>query len=100
MKPAWSGRATGIGIATAIVASVAAFGGATEAIVAAKAGAQNGPIAFARATKSFHDSFTYTIQRDGAHRTPLLPGFHSGAPHWAPDGRRIAVNSGLSQKCP
>jgi Tol biopolymer transport system component len=67
--------------------------------VATVAGA-NGRIAFARFDPALGDDVTYTMNADGSDLRPLFPGFTSGAPHWAPDGTDVAVNSGLGNICP
>jgi dipeptidyl aminopeptidase/acylaminoacyl peptidase len=60
----------------------------------------NGRIAFARATPDFQNDQTFTANADGSDVRELLPGFTSGSPHWSPDGRHVAVTSGLDTACP
>jgi TolB protein len=60
----------------------------------------NGRIAFARATPDQQDDQTFTANADGSDVRELLPGFTSGSPHWSPDGRFVAVISGLGTTCP
>ena len=58
----------------------------------------NGRIVFSRFDPAVDDSFTYIADADGSVR-PLFREFTSGAPTWAPDGRHVAVISGLGQPC-
>src|SRR5436190_22922041 len=58
----------------------------------------NGRIAFSRFDPQADDSFTYILSADGSVR-PLLPEYTSGSPDWSPDGRHVAVISGLGQPC-
>ena len=44
------------------------------------------------------DSYTYITRADGTVR-PLFPDYTSGSPNWSPDGRYVAVISGLGQGC-
>ena len=60
----------------------------------------NGRIAFARATPDRQDDQSFTANADGSDVRELLPGFTSGSPHWSPDGRQVAVISGLDIPCP
>jgi TolB protein len=60
----------------------------------------NGRIAFARATPDHQDDQTFTANADGSDVRELLPEFTSGSPHWSPDGRYVAVISGLGAACP
>jgi Tol biopolymer transport system component len=56
----------------------------------AKVSGPNGQIAFARADPATGEDYTYAANPDGTHVEPLLP-FGSQAPHWSPDGSRVAV---------
>jgi Tol biopolymer transport system component len=58
----------------------------------------NGRIVFSRFDPAADDSFTYILGSDGTAR-PLFPAFTSGSPNWSPDGRHVAVISGLGQSC-
>ena len=59
---------------------------------------QNGRIVFSRFDPAADDSYTYITRSDGTVR-PLFPDFTSGSPNWSPDGRHVAVISGLGQGC-
>jgi TolB protein len=72
----------------------------TAAPGVAKVAGTNGRIAFARYDPAFGDSFTYTANPDGSDIKPLLPGYTSELPRWSPDGREVAVFSGLGIPCP
>jgi Tol biopolymer transport system component len=78
---------------------IAALSAATVP-VAARTGGVNGRIAFARATPDRQDDVAYIADSDGTNLRELLPGFTSGSPHWSPDGREVAVISGLGTTCP
>lgn len=58
----------------------------------------NGRIVFSRSDPAVDDNFTYILGADGTAR-PLFPDFTSGSPNWSPDGRHVAVISGLGQQC-
>jgi Tol biopolymer transport system component len=58
----------------------------------------NGRIVFSRFDPEADDSFTYIRDADGTVR-PLFPDFTAGSPNWSPDGRHVAVISGLGQPC-
>jgi Tol biopolymer transport system component len=58
----------------------------------------NGGVVFSRYDPQVDDSYTYIVESDGSVQ-PLFPAFTSGGPHWSPDGRRVAVVSGLGQQC-
>jgi Tol biopolymer transport system component len=66
----------------------------------AKVPGKNGEIAFARATESGDDSFTFTLSPSGGTPSALFPSFTSGSPHWSPNGKRVAVVSFLGAPCP
>jgi Tol biopolymer transport system component len=66
--------------------------------VMAVAPPENGRIVFSRFDPEADDSFTYITTSDGNVR-PLFPDYTSGSPNWSPDGRRVAVISGLGQGC-
>jgi TolB protein len=72
----------------------------SAAPAAAKVAGPNGRIAFARYDPNFGDSFTYTANPDGSDVRALLPAYTSGSPRWSPDGREVAVVSGLGVPCP
>jgi Tol biopolymer transport system component len=54
----------------------------------------NGRIVFSRFDPEADDNFTYIARADGTVR-PLFPDYTSGSPNWSPDGRHVAVISGL-----
>ena len=58
----------------------------------------NGRIVFSRYDPAVDDNYTYIVESDGSVQ-PLFPAFTSGSPQWSPDGRRVAVISGLGQQC-
>src|SRR5215212_9510054 len=58
----------------------------------------NGRIVFARSDPEVDDNFTYIVGSDGSVQ-PLFSEYPSSAPHWSPDGTRVAVVSGLGQAC-
>ena len=66
----------------------------------AKVPGPNGQIAFARANESFDNSFTYTLSPAGGNPAALFPSYPSASPHWSPDGKSVAVVSGLGAPCP
>jgi Tol biopolymer transport system component len=66
---------------------------------AAKVPGPNGRIVFSRYDPAADDNFTYTANPDGSNPQPLFPAFHSGGPHWSPDGTEVAVVSGLDSPC-
>ena len=55
---------------------------------------KNGRILFSRFDPAADDNYTYIVGADGAVR-PLFPDYTSGSPNWSPDGRHVAVISGL-----
>jgi Tol biopolymer transport system component len=59
---------------------------------------ENGRIVFSRFDPAAEDSYTYITRADGTVR-PLFPDYTSGSPNWSPDGRHVAVISGLGQGC-
>jgi TolB protein len=81
-----------------VCAIIVAF--AAPAAVQAGPPVANGRIAFARATPDFQNDQTFTANADGSDIRPLFPAFESSSPHWSPDGRSIAVTSGLGAPCP
>jgi Tol biopolymer transport system component len=88
-----TGRGRLVGLVVVGLAAVAALP------AAAKTPGLNGRIAFDRANRT-GDNFTYTANPDGTHVRPLFPAYPSESPHWSPDGRKIAVISGLGKPCP
>jgi Tol biopolymer transport system component len=60
----------------------------------------NGQVAFSRYDPELGDSVTYVANPDGTGQWELLPGYTSGSPYWSPDGRYVAVVSGLDNECP
>jgi TolB protein len=86
--------------AAAALVVIALIGTATASVSSATALPTNGRIAFARATPDHQDDQTFTANADGSDVHELLPGFTSGSPHWSPDGRHVAVISGLGAPCP
>jgi Tol biopolymer transport system component len=80
--------------ATTLLASVAVTGPA-----GAKVPGPNGQIAFTRAVAGSEDNVTFVANPDGTHMHQLLPGLHSEAPHWSPDGTEIAVLSDGGLPC-
>lgn len=88
-------------VALAAASSVLLLGlTAARTPAAAQEPGTNGRIAFARFDPAQQDDVTFTANPDGSDMRPLLPGFTSGAPHWSPDGREVAVISGLGAICP
>lgn len=85
---------------TMTVVVIALLGFATAMPAGATSAVTNGRIAFARATPDHQDDQTFTANADGSDVRELLPGFTSGSPHWSPDGRYVAVISGLGVACP
>ncbi len=77
---------------------------ATIALVSAASNAtaggtpQNGRIVFSRQDPAGGDNYTYITRADGTVR-PLFPEFSADSPNWSPDGRHVAVISGLGQGC-
>lgn len=57
---------------------------------AGKVAGTTGRIAFARYDPALGDTVTYTANPDGSHLRQLFPGA-SEAPHWSPDGSRVAI---------
>jgi TolB protein len=72
---------------------------ATAAANAKAPAPSNGRIAFSRYDPLLDDNVTYTVNPDGSDTQPLFPGYSSNAPHWSPDGSRVAVFSGLGAEC-
>lgn len=66
----------------------------------AKVSGPNGQIAFARYDQSIGDDVTYTVDPDGSHLQALFPGMQTSAPHWSPDGSKLALQAGLNNPCP
>ena len=79
---------------------IGAFGAGLAQPSMATAGPTNGRIAFARATPDGQNDRTYSANADGTDVRELFPAFESGSPHWSPDGRHVAVISGLGAPCP
>ena len=86
--------------AAAALVVIGLIGAATASPSSATSAPANGRIAFARATPDRENDRTYTANADGTDVRELLPGFTSGSPHWSPDGRSVAVISGLGAPCP
>ena len=59
---------------------------------------RNGRIVFSRQDPSGENNYTYITGADGTVRR-LFPAYPSDAPNWSPDGRYVAVISGLDQGC-
>ena len=59
---------------------------------------QNGEIVFSRFDPEAEDNYTYIARADGTVRK-LFPDYTSGSPNWSPDGRHVAVISGLGHEC-
>ena len=59
---------------------------------------QNGRIVFSRQDPAGEENYTYITRADGTVR-PLFPEYTAGSPNWSPDGRYVAVISGLGQEC-
>jgi Tol biopolymer transport system component len=90
-------RALSVTLVVALSWSMVAVGsggaGASPSAVA-------GQVAFSRYDPAFDDSVTLVVNPDGTGLWELLPGYSSSAPHWSPDGRFVAVVSGLGNQCP
>jgi hypothetical protein len=65
---------------------------------AARSTPTNGRIVFSRFDPAADDNFTYMVGADGSVR-PLFTEYTAGSPNWSPDGRHVAVISGLGQPC-
>jgi Tol biopolymer transport system component len=85
--------------ATATPAS-ASSAAAPSASIEEKLSGPNGRIVFARQTPDGQDDHIFIANPDGLGVRGLLAGFTSGSPHWSPDGREVAVISGLGTPCP
>jgi len=72
-----------LGLLAAVMAAVAA------ASAAAKPPGTNGLISFTRFDPVLDQDVVYTVNPDGSHEQPLIPGAESG--QWSPDGTRIAI---------
>jgi Tol biopolymer transport system component len=84
----------------AIITSAALAVTALAAPAGAKVSGPNGQIAFSRFDPASGEDATYTMNPDGSNVRPLFPSFASTAPHWSPDGTRVAVISLLDAVCP
>lgn len=74
---------------------------ATSALPAgAKVAGANGLIAFARYDPTLQDTVTYVANPDGSHPQLLFPGMQTSAPHWSPDGSKLALQAGFDNLCP
>jgi Tol biopolymer transport system component len=73
------------------LAALAAVVAMTALPAAAKVPGQNGMIAFTRTDFSTGHDATYILNPDGSHLQALFPGIDTGAPHWSPDGSRLAL---------
>ena len=51
----------------------------------------NGQIVFGREDPAIGDFTPFTINPDGTHEVPLLPGLPGECPRWSPDGSKISV---------
>ena len=94
---ACSASATTAGSATPAATVTSA---APSASIKDKLSGPNGRIVFSRKTPDLQDDHTFIANADGSGLRELLPGFTSGTPHWSPDGREVAVISGLGTSCP
>jgi dipeptidyl aminopeptidase/acylaminoacyl peptidase len=56
-------------------------------------------IAFTRTDFSTGHDTTYIVNPDGSHLQALLPGVDTGAPHWSPNGSKLALQ-GEDTPCP
>jgi Tol biopolymer transport system component len=65
----------------------------------AKVPGSNGMIAFTRTNFSTGHDTTYIVNPDGSHLQALLPSIDTGAPHWSPDGSKLAL-FGEDTPCP
>ena len=76
-----------------VVVAIVTFAGpfVVSAPASAKVPGPNGRIAFTRASPSFDDSKTFTVDPDGTDVVRLLPG--SELPRWSPDGTEVVVLS-------
>ena len=85
----------------ALLAVILAAGGALTASPAgAKVAGVNGLIAFARYDPTLKDTVTYIANPDGTHLRLLFPGKPTALPHWSPNGRELALQTGLNNPCP
>src|SRR3954453_2895021 len=57
----------------------------------AKVPGPNGRIVFSQFDANLEQPWPYTVNPDGTALGPLFQRSHSGLPHWAPRGRRIAI---------
>jgi Tol biopolymer transport system component len=83
-----------------ILALAAVLPVATLSVLAKVPGA-NGLIAFVRSDFNTGIDTTYIMNPDGSHLQAVLPGIGgTGAPHWSPDGSKLALQAGLNNPCP
>lgn len=86
--------------APAATPGAASSAAAPSASIGGQVAGPNGRIVFARQTPDGQDDHTFIANPDGSGVRELLPRFTSGSPHWSPDGREVAVISGLGTLCP
>ena len=83
-----------------LAVTVVTAGALVPAAATAKVAGPNGQIVFGREDFEHEVTIVYTMNPDGSHLRRLLPaGIGAGAPHWSPDGSRIAVGSTLDTPC-
>jgi Tol biopolymer transport system component len=87
-------------VATTALPVAARSAAAPSASSEGKVSGPNGRIVFARHTADGQDDHSFIANADGSGVRELLPAFTSSSPHWSPDGREVAVVSGLGTPCP